>query len=231
MPIYIGDYLADTMHLTTEQHGAYLLLLFHLWRRGSLPANDSSLARVAGLSGDAWSCARAVLQDFFEIDSDGWHHRRVERERERIARKQESNSQRARSAALGRWQHRGEASRADANLPEDDGGADGDTRSGLCHAAASSNERNMPDAVPKASKPDPHSESESDIPQAKPQKLKLRTRAESMGMEKAGADPRHFRFRGILAEYWAYKNPWTPEMPGRGATPRHSVNYCKPHRG
>ena len=67
MPVYIGDYLADTMHLSTEQHGAYLLLLFHLWRRGSLQDDDRVLAQVTGLSASAWSSARAVLGEFFEI--------------------------------------------------------------------------------------------------------------------------------------------------------------------
>ena len=65
MPVYIGDYLADTMRVSTEQHGGYLLLLFHLWRRGILP-DDVVLAQITGLGVSAWSSARQVLGEFFK---------------------------------------------------------------------------------------------------------------------------------------------------------------------
>ena len=95
MPVYIGDYLADTMHLSTEQHGAYLLLLFHLWRRGILHDDDVVLAQITGLDPSAWSNSRAVLAEFFEIHDGLWHHGRVEQERSRTAAKQQSNSNKA----------------------------------------------------------------------------------------------------------------------------------------
>jgi uncharacterized protein YdaU (DUF1376 family) len=103
MPVYIGDYLADTMHLSTEQHGAYLLLLFHLWRRGTLQDDDVVLAKITGLAQKAWSSTRLVLAEFFQIHDGLWHHSRVERERIRVAAKQQSKSRQAKLAASSRW--------------------------------------------------------------------------------------------------------------------------------
>src|ERR1700677_1881219 len=103
MPVYIGDFLADPMQLSTEQHGAYLLLLFHLWRRGILQDDDAVLAQITGLPIKAWSLCRAVLAEFFEIHDGQWHYRRVERERIKVSAKQQFNANRAKLGASSRW--------------------------------------------------------------------------------------------------------------------------------
>jgi hypothetical protein len=80
MPLYIGDYLADTSRLTTEQHGAYLLLLMDYWRSGRLPDNDQVLAQIAKLPLETWLIHRGILQGFFEASNGEWIHSRVEKE-------------------------------------------------------------------------------------------------------------------------------------------------------
>ena len=48
IPLFVADYLADTSHLSTLEHGAYLLLIMNYWQRGeSLPCGDMQLARIA----------------------------------------------------------------------------------------------------------------------------------------------------------------------------------------
>ena len=77
MPLYVGDYLGDTGHLTTTQHGAYLLLMMHYWRKGELPDDDRQLSKIAKLPLKTWCDYRATLQDFFY---EGWKHKRIDAE-------------------------------------------------------------------------------------------------------------------------------------------------------
>ena len=60
MPMYWDAYLADTTHLTTEEHGAYMLLLAAMWRRnGAVPDNDKDNARILGLTPAKWRKIKA----------------------------------------------------------------------------------------------------------------------------------------------------------------------------
>lgn len=71
MQLYVADYLGDTRHLTTEQHGAYLLLLMAMWRaNGTLPAEDAKLARIVGLTAAKWKRISEDVMAFFQT-ADG----------------------------------------------------------------------------------------------------------------------------------------------------------------
>ncbi len=60
MPMYWDAYLADTTHLDTTEHGAYLLLLAAMWRRnGTVPDDDRDNARIVGLSAVKWRKVKA----------------------------------------------------------------------------------------------------------------------------------------------------------------------------
>jgi uncharacterized protein YdaU (DUF1376 family) len=62
MPMYWDAYLADTTHLTTEEHGAYMLLLAAMWRRnGVVPDDDKDNARILGLTPVKWRKIKARL--------------------------------------------------------------------------------------------------------------------------------------------------------------------------
>lgn len=104
MPLFIGDYLADTQHLTTEQHGAYVLLLMHEWTTGPLQDDDGTLMRITRLMPDAWSIARGVLRKFFTVSTDGkLFQPRLERERAKSLEKKAGAQAKAEKAANARW--------------------------------------------------------------------------------------------------------------------------------
>jgi uncharacterized protein YdaU (DUF1376 family) len=98
MPLYVGDYLGDTGHLTTAQHGAYLLLMMHYWRKGELPDDDRQLSKITKLPLRTWSDYRPVLQDFFH---DSWKHKRIDAELERMMRVSEKRAVAGQKGGLG----------------------------------------------------------------------------------------------------------------------------------
>jgi uncharacterized protein YdaU (DUF1376 family) len=97
MPWYHGDHIRDTGHLTTEQHGAYFLLINHYWSTGGLPDDDCQLAAIAKLTVAKWRKMRSVIQAFFHED---WKHKRIDAELE----KANAKSAKRQEAANKRWQ-------------------------------------------------------------------------------------------------------------------------------
>ena len=95
MPFYVGDYLKDTRHLTTEQHGAYDLLIMEHWNAGSLPDDDGMLARLSKLTPARFAKHSAILRGFFYPDGGRLFHKRVLRELELAKDKQAKASESA----------------------------------------------------------------------------------------------------------------------------------------
>lgn len=96
MPLFVGDYLADTTHLTCTEHGAYMLLLMSLWRNGgSLPYDDRTLARHARCTKGQWERMRPVLIEFFDVSDDAISHGRLTAELTRHSDAVERQAQRS----------------------------------------------------------------------------------------------------------------------------------------
>ena len=90
MQLYIADYLADTMHLSAEEHGAYLLLMFNYWQTGK-PIPKNRLAKIARLTNERLADVEPSLQEFFCDNGEEWVHLRIEEDlasvREKLTKK------------------------------------------------------------------------------------------------------------------------------------------------
>lgn len=95
MQLYVSDLIGDTLHLSTEQFGAYVLLLMAMWNAGgSLPNEEAKLARVSRLSVKKWRSVSDDLMAFFDVSEAVISHHRMTKD----IKKSESKSQ-SRAAA------------------------------------------------------------------------------------------------------------------------------------
>lgn len=81
MQLYVSDFVGDTLLLSTEHIGAYLLLLIALWNAdGVLPADEVKLARVARMTVKKWRSVSAEILPFFIVDGEHLTHGRLTKE-------------------------------------------------------------------------------------------------------------------------------------------------------
>lgn len=91
MPFYISDYLSDAAHLSTIEHGAYLLLIMTYWQTGKpLLDNDRNLANICRLSLSAFTKMKINIKNFFLLEDGFLIHKRLEKELEKFRRKSDS---------------------------------------------------------------------------------------------------------------------------------------------
>jgi uncharacterized protein YdaU (DUF1376 family) len=110
MPLLIGRYLANTAHLSRDQHGAYLLLLMAYWTNGGpLDADDKHLAAIARATPSEWKKLKPVLVRFFSVADGKWSQRRCDAELVRAKSITEAKSTAGKNGAEKRWQSNGNA--------------------------------------------------------------------------------------------------------------------------
>ena len=74
-PLEPGRYLKNTLHLTTRQHGGYVLLIMAaLESGGHLPKSDAALASIAKLDAKGWKEDGATLKAYLTDAGDHWLH-------------------------------------------------------------------------------------------------------------------------------------------------------------
>lgn len=79
---HIGDYDADTAHLSWAEDMAYARLLRLYYRRErAIPADVADACRlVRATTRDQRQAVESVLREFFELREDGWHQSRCDAE-------------------------------------------------------------------------------------------------------------------------------------------------------
>lgn len=115
MPFYVGDYLADTLHLGVAEHGAYMLLLCHGWmNEGRIPAEEEELANISHLGAEGWKKSGKKLLKFFKVEGDHLVQKRQVAELAKARAAQDSLRAKGKMGADKRW-HKDSPANAPAN--------------------------------------------------------------------------------------------------------------------
>jgi uncharacterized protein YdaU (DUF1376 family) len=94
MPLWVSDFLGDTLDLDAAEVGAYMLLLMAQWNRGgnSLPDDYKKLQRIARC-GRNWPRIWEQIEHYFDRDEDGVYSKRLRLEAQNVAAKRAVNAQ------------------------------------------------------------------------------------------------------------------------------------------
>lgn len=104
-PLHIGDYAEATAHLSFIEDAAYGRLIRKYYSTEKpLPADLQAVQRLVGArTKDEREAVQAVLEEFFKLESDGWHQPRCDLELARYFEK----SNKASASANSRWKASG----------------------------------------------------------------------------------------------------------------------------
>lgn len=93
MQLYVSDFIGDTLSLSTEQIGAYMLLLMAMWNaKGKLPDDDAKLARIVRMSLKKWKAISPEVLAYFDREAGDISHNRLTFELQKSERQTESRA-------------------------------------------------------------------------------------------------------------------------------------------
>ena len=103
MRFNVGDYLADTMHLSTFQHGMYVLLIMHYFKRGGLPDDEAALRRITKCPVRQWRSQSGPVMSLFRREMPTYTHPRIDSTREEAKRVSEARAKAGKLGASAKW--------------------------------------------------------------------------------------------------------------------------------
>ena len=98
--LHVGDYLKQTAHFCTKEHGGYVLLLMHYWSNDGLPNNDKQLASITHMTAAEWRKHKPTIQALFD---SGWRNPKLDAELADAQAEYERRSQAGKKGNAKRW--------------------------------------------------------------------------------------------------------------------------------
>ena len=116
LPLFTDAYMADTLHLTHEEHGLYLMLLMTIWRSPDCKIpNDLEWVkrRLRATEQQMENLVKNLLDEFFTTTGNHITQKRLKEEYEYVRKKAKKNSVSAKS----RWQKEKQVCERNAPIP------------------------------------------------------------------------------------------------------------------
>lgn len=113
----IPDWVMHTSHLSLEEEAVYLrLLYFYYDTEGPIPRETQPVLRRLRIANHS-DIAEQILSEFFRLDGDFWHHKRVDRELEVFRERAERAKQNGRKGGRPRKYANSEGSKPRETQP------------------------------------------------------------------------------------------------------------------
>lgn len=189
MMLWTGDYLADTQHLSTTQHGAYLLILMAIWRNGgSLPADERRLASCAKLTMSQWHRISREIMELLTVEDGVITQKRLLQEYRKTTSKIAAKVAAGHASAEAKYLKRQEAGPTPVDdLFQQDGDSVAETKT------QTQNRKEESDSVAGATRPivnDPFDEFWAAYPRRSGSNPRKPAQAKFERLVRDGADPR-----------------------------------------